>query len=370
MTRIVCRSSGTPRLRSSWTAAPIAARRASTGALGSGSAGTSVTIVARPPRGTMPARGGPESGKRTASRTAAPTSVIAWPAGSGGISTTASSGRVDDDELSSGEERDAHSLTLDSEREPEDDHGRGARPRRRARARGGSLPRRRQQPRLQGVFRPPRGARDERRLPHERAARLHEHARQAALGLPPARGRGRLGHEARAPHGDLRRVQVRPPADARPAPRAVPVLPADRRGVRLPQPRVRGLGGGRRHRHAGDPGRRGGRGHVRRLHRSRRIPACLGQRLPDDDAARRRRRARLYAGARHRASRRAARESARPDRPQRRLLRLDRRRAGHRRQDRSAAHSAVRLGGRRARARRRAVARPREVAPRARRPGT
>ena len=70
----------------------MAARRASTGALGSGNAGTSVTIVARPPRGTMPASGAPESGKRTASRTAAPTSVIAWPAGSGGMSTTASSG--------------------------------------------------------------------------------------------------------------------------------------------------------------------------------------------------------------------------------------------------------------------------------------
>ena len=46
-------------------------------------------------------------------------------------------------------------------------------------------------------------------------------------------------------------------ADARPPARAVPALPADRRGVRLPQPRVRGLGGRRRDRDARDPRRRG-----------------------------------------------------------------------------------------------------------------
>ena len=39
--------------------------------------------------------------------------------------------------------------------------------------------------------------------------------------------------------------------------RAVPALPADRRGVRLPQPRVRGLGGRRRDRDARDARRRG-----------------------------------------------------------------------------------------------------------------
>ena len=50
--------------------------------------------------------------------------------------------------------------------------------------------------------------------------------------------------------GEWRRLQVRPPADGGPPPRAVPLLPADRRGLRLPEPRVRGLGGGRRHRHA------------------------------------------------------------------------------------------------------------------------
>ena len=47
-----------------------------------------------------------------------------------------------------------------------------------------------------------------------------------------------------------RRYKERAQADARPAARAVPALPADRRGLRLPQPRVRGLGGGRRDRHA------------------------------------------------------------------------------------------------------------------------
>ena len=72
-------------------------------------------------------------------------------------------------------------------------------------------------------------------------------------------------------------VQGGPPADAGPAARAVPVLPADRRGVRLPQPRVRGLGGGRRDRHARHARRRGGDQDVRRLHRPRRVPALLGR---------------------------------------------------------------------------------------------
>ena len=75
----------------------MAARRASTGALGSGSAGTSVTIVARPPLGTMPASGSPESGKRTASRTAAPTSVIACGAGLRGHEHDRVVGAVDDE---------------------------------------------------------------------------------------------------------------------------------------------------------------------------------------------------------------------------------------------------------------------------------
>ena len=43
----------------------------------------------------------------------------------------------------------------------------------------------------------------------------------------------RVGHAADPPDGDRGDVQGGPPADARPAPRAVPALPADRRGVRL-----------------------------------------------------------------------------------------------------------------------------------------
>ena len=69
------------------------------------------------------------------------------------------------------------------------------------------------------------------------------------------------------------------------------------------------------------------------------------------------------------APRHAAGEGPRLHRPQGRHLRLHRGRARHRRQDRGAADPAVRLGRGRARARRRAVARAREVAPRARRPG-
>ena len=119
------------------------------------------TIVARPPFGTMPARGAPDSGKRTASRTASPTSVIACAPGLGRHEDDGVVGRLDDDDPRSGEQRDAHSLTLDSRREPEDDHRRGARPRRRAGARVGALPGRRQQSRLPRVFRAPRGAGDE-----------------------------------------------------------------------------------------------------------------------------------------------------------------------------------------------------------------
>ena len=52
---------------------------------------------------------------------------------------------------------------IDSTHGPEDDHGRGARPRRRPGARRRALPRRRQQPRLPRVLRAAGGARDERR---------------------------------------------------------------------------------------------------------------------------------------------------------------------------------------------------------------
>src|SRR5690349_17666241 len=84
-------------------------------------------------------------------------------------------------------------------------------------------------------------------LPDERAARVHEHALQAARRLPAERSRGRVGHAARAPRrgrrGGRGRLQGRPEGDAGPAPRAVPALPPDRRGVRLSQSRVRGVGG-------------------------------------------------------------------------------------------------------------------------------
>ena len=65
------------------------------------------------------------------------------------------------------------------------------------------------------------GARDDRGLPDERAARLHEHALQAARRLQAEGRRRRLGHAAGAPardrRGGRRRLQGRPPADGRPA---------------------------------------------------------------------------------------------------------------------------------------------------------
>ena len=149
--------------------------------------------------------------------------------------------------------------TIPSRRDAEDADGSRARPRRRARARLRPLHRRRQQPRLPRLLRAARGARDDRRHADERAARLHQHALQAARRLPAEGRRGRLGLAPGAPRrgrrGRRRRLQGRPPADARPAARAVPALPPDRRGVRLPQPRVRGLGGRRRDRDARDAGR-------------------------------------------------------------------------------------------------------------------
>ena len=83
----------------------------------------------------------------------------------------------------------------------------------------------------------------------------------------------RPGAPHRGRRGGGRRLQGRPQADAGPAARAVPALPADRRGVRLPEPRVRGLGGRRRDRDARDARRRGGDPDLRRLDRPRRVPA-------------------------------------------------------------------------------------------------
>ena len=166
-----------------------------------------------------------------------------------------------------------------------------------------------------------------------------------------------------------RDVQGRPPPDAGSAPRAVPALPADRRGVRLLEPRVRGVGGRRRDRDARDARGRRGDPHVRRLDRPRRVPALQRERLADDDAAGRRGRARLHA----RAGRAPVR---RPSRPGAGLHRAQGRHVGQhpgdprdRRQDRRPADRAVRLARGRDRARRRALARPLEGRHRARRPG-
>ena len=60
-----------------------------------------------------------------------------------------------------------------------------------------SLHRRRQQPRLPRVLRAARGARHDRRPADERAARLHEHAVQAARRLPAEGRRRRVGLAAR-----------------------------------------------------------------------------------------------------------------------------------------------------------------------------
>ena len=248
----------------------------------------------------------------------------------------------------------------DRPRVAEDADRRGARARRRAGARLGAVPRRRQQPRLPRVLRAPRGARDERRPADERAARLHEHALQAARRLPAEGRRRRLGLAAGAPgrrrRGGRRRLQGGPQADAGPAARAVPALPADRRGVRLPEPRVRGLGGRRRDRDARDPRRRRRDQDLRRLDRPRRVPALLRERLPDDDAARRRRRPGLHARARLGALRRPARPDPGLHRPQGRHVRQHPRRPRDRRQDRRPADRPVRLARGGDRARRRAVA--------------
>ena len=240
--------------------------------------------------------------------------------------------------------------------EPENADRRGAGPRRRAGTRRRAVPRRRQQSRLPRVLRAARRAADDGRTADERPPRVHEHALQAPLRLQAAGRCRRVGHAARAPQGDRRRVQSRPPLDARSAARAVPALPPDRRGVRLPEPRVRGVGGGRRDRHAGDAGGRRGREDVRGLDRPGRVPARVRERLPDDDATRRRGRAGLHA----RTGRGPLRHPAVPDpglhRPEGGHERQHPRHPGDRRQDGRPARRAVRLarGGRRAR--RRAVA--------------
>ena len=220
-----------------------------------------------------------------------------------------------------------------------------------------------------GPLRAARGARDERRDADECAARVREHAVQAAVRLPAPRRRRRLGHATDPSRRDLGDVQGRPQADARPAAGAVPALPADRRGVRLPQPRVRRLGGGRCDRDDRDPRRRSRCEDVRRLDRPRRLPALLRERLPDDDAARRLGRQRLHPGPGRAPLRRAPRSGAGFHRPQGRHVRQHPRHPRHRRQDRRPADRAVRVAGGRDRPRRRAVARPRRGRARACRAG-
>ena len=254
-------------------------------------------------------------------------------------------------------------------REPEDADRRGAPARRRAGEGLRALPRRRQQPRVPRVLRAPGGAPDDGRAADERPARLHEHALQAALGLRPARRRRRLGHASDPPHGDRGDVQGGPAPDAGPAAGAVPALPSHRRGVRLPEPRVRGLGGGRRDRDDRDACRRGGHQDVRRLDRPRRVPALQREHLADDDAARRRRGERLHARARRAPLRRSARPGAGLHRAQGRHLGQHPGHPGNRRQDRRPADRAVRLARGRDRPRRRAVARARQGREGARRPG-
>ena len=164
-------------------------------------------------------------------------------------------------------------------------------------------------------------------------------------------------------------LQAGTSADARPAARAVSALPPDRGGVRLPQPRVRGLGGGRRDRDARHPRGRGGREDDRRLDRPRRLPALLREHRPDDDAARRRGRERLHA----RAGRAPLRDPPRPDsgfhRAQGRHVRQHPGRPRDRRQDRRPADRPVRLARGGDRARGRALAGAEEEHHRVRRPG-
>ena len=115
-------------------------------------------------------------------------------------------------------------------------------------ARDSDLPRRRQQPRLPGVLRAARGARDERGCRRTRCwgsrtcSSLLTDYRPKGVAVawdtrPVERMEQHEGYKAdRRPMADLLREQF-------------PYL-THRRGVRVPQPRVRGLGGRRRHRHA------------------------------------------------------------------------------------------------------------------------
>ena len=95
-----------PSRSSSSTTAETACCRGSFGAPGIGSAGGSTTIVARAPRRASASSPSPSSGKRSASRTAAPTSATAV-AGRRRPQHDRVVGRGGDDEPRAGEQRDA-----------------------------------------------------------------------------------------------------------------------------------------------------------------------------------------------------------------------------------------------------------------------
>ena len=162
-------------------------------------------------------------------------------------------------------------------------------------------------------------------------------------------------------------------ADRRPTPGLLseqfPHFRPDRRGLRLPEPRVRRVGGGRRHCDTGDTRGRSGDQDLRRLDRPRRVPARLRQRRADDDAARCRGRECVHAGSRRGAVRHPSRPDPRLHRPQGRHVGQHPGHPGHRRQDRGSADRAVRLARGSDRARRRAVARAQEERHRIRRAG-
>ena len=153
--------------------------------------------------------------------------------------------------------------------------------------------------------------------PDQRAAGHRQHDDAAAHGLPAADGARGLGREARAAARARPRVQGRPPADAatllrEQQPFFEPIVNAF--GYR--NVRVAGQGGRRCDRHAATRGERGRPPGVRGVHRPRRVPAGLRQRLHHDDAARRGRRGRLHARPDPPALRHRPRADPRLHRPQ------------------------------------------------------
>ena len=163
--------------------------------------------------------------------------------------------------------------------------------RRRARARRRALPRRRQQPRLPRVLRAPRGARDDRTASRRTRCSASRTCSSScspttARRASPSRGtRGRC--TARRSPRRRRRLQGGPQADAGPA-RASSSRTSARSSRRSATANLEFEGW-----EADDViatlatrADEAGIKHLRRLDRPRRLPALLGERLPDDDAAR------------------------------------------------------------------------------------